>query len=205
MEWALFARGMLIGLTVAAPVGPMAVLCIRRTLAGGRVLGAVSGLGIATGDGLYSSVAAFGLTSISGFLIAQRLWIGLLGGALLCYLGLRTLRSPAAVITGGMVAAPARGYAGAYATMFGLTLTNPPTILLFAAIFAGLGAIEDGAAAVMLVGGVMVGSAAWWLLLAVGAGFLRGRLSHRAMNWVNRISGMTILAFGILALASVAR
>ena len=130
MDASLLLRGLIIGFSIAAPVGPIGVLCIRRTLAQGRAAGLVSGLGAASADALYGCVAGFGLTFVSGLLIAQQSWLKLLGGVFLCYLGVRTLLAqPAerAAAAGGM------GLAGAYGSTFLLTLTNPTTILSFAA------------------------------------------------------------------------
>jgi threonine/homoserine/homoserine lactone efflux protein len=196
-------RGLAIGLSIAAPVGPIGVLCIRRTLAEGRASGLVSGLGAATADGIYGCVAGFGLTFVSSVLIGQQAWIRLIGGAFLCYLGVRTLLARPA----GQ-AAPARGggLAGAYASTFFLTLTNPMTILSFAAIFAGLGLATGGGSygsAGILVLGVFLGSALWWLILSGGVSVLRTRFGPRAMQWVNRISGLVITGFGLFALLSL--
>ncbi|MDQ2997189.1 MAG: LysE family transporter [Chloroflexota bacterium] len=204
MDTSLLLKGLLIGFSIAAPVGPIGVLCIRRTLAQGRVAGLVSGLGAAPADALYGCIAGFGLTFISGLLISQQSWIKLLGGAFLCYLGIRTLLAqPAehAAAAGGM------GLAGAYTSTFILTLTNPTTILSFVAVFAGLGLASMGGnyvTAAVLVLGVFVGSALWWLLLSGGVGLFRARFDTRAMCWVNRISGGVITAFCLLALVSLA-
>jgi threonine/homoserine/homoserine lactone efflux protein len=174
----------------------MWVLCFRRTVAYGALTGFVSGMGIAVADGLYGAVAAFGLTAISGFLLAHRFWIGLVGGVFLVYLGVKTLLSgPAA---DGETARPA-GLAQAFASTLGLTLANPPTILAFAAIFAGLGlaASADYAAAALVTLAVFLGSAAWWVVLAAGAGALRGQLGPRRLRAINVVSGVTILAFAL--------
>lgn len=196
-------RGLLIGFSIAAPVGPIGVLCIRRTLADGRVNGLVSGLGAATADAFYGSVAGFGLTFISGFLIGQRLWLHLIGGVFLCYLGVRTfLARPAERAT---AAGTGKGLAGAYASTLFLTLTNPATIFSFAAIFAGLGVASTGGnylLAGVLVLGVFLGSACWWLILSSGVSLLRSKFGPRQLRWVNRISGSIMLAFGVLALLS---
>jgi threonine/homoserine/homoserine lactone efflux protein len=196
-------KGLLIGFSIAAPVGPIGVLCIRRTLAEGRAFGLVSGLGAATADAVYGCIAGFGLTFAADFLVGQQHWLRLAGGAFLCWLGLRTLRTkqPNEAAT-----APGRGLLGAYASTFFLTITNPVTILSFAAIFAGLGLADSGgdyASAAVLVAGVFAGSAAWWLLLSGGVGLFRERINQRALQWINRISGAMIVAFGILALASL--
>ncbi len=135
MELSLFLKGLLIGFSIAAPVGPIGVLCIRRTLASGRTIGLLSGLGAATADALYGSLAAFGLTAISGFLVRQQGLLRLLGGAFLCYLGLRAILTRPA--NAASLNSPA-SHVNAYSSTFFLTLTNPLTILSFAAIFAGL-------------------------------------------------------------------
>ena len=203
MPIGFFLRGLIIGFSIAAPVGPIGVLCIRRTLAEGRISGLVSGLGAATADAIYGSVAGFGLTFISNILIGQQLWIRLIGGLFLCTLGLKTFFAhPAkqgAPIEG-------RGLTAAYASTFVLTLTNPLTILSFAAIFAGLGmASAEGnyLSAGVLVLGVFMGSALWWLMLSCGVGLFRERLSTTGLRWANRISGAIILGFGVMALLSL--
>ncbi len=193
---------MVIGLSIAAPVGPIGVLCIRRTLTEGRVVGLMSGLGAATADAFYGGVAGFGLTFIADVLIGQALWLRLAGGTFLICLGLKTLLArPAeqAAAVGGS------GLVGAYGSTFLLTLTNPMTILSFAGIMAGLGigsTARDHGSAGAIVLGVFLGSALWWLILSGSVGVFRARFNTRALVWVNRLSGLVILAFGVLALAS---
>jgi threonine/homoserine/homoserine lactone efflux protein len=203
LDFNYLLKGILIGFSIAAPVGPIGVLCIRRTLADGRAAGLLSGLGAATADALYGCVAGFGMTLISSFLVNQQNWIRLVGGAFLCYLGVKTLltkpaQEPAEVKKKGLL--------GSFISTFFLTVTNPITILSFAAIFAGLGlASSDNnfSSAGFLVLGVFCGSAAWWLLLSGVVGLFREKFGHKAMQWVNRISGMIILGFGIFALVSL--
>ncbi|HEX5679515.1 MAG TPA: LysE family transporter, partial [Desulfobacterales bacterium] len=137
MDLPLFLRGLVIGFSIAAPVGPIGILCIRRTLAEGRASGFLSGLGAATADALYGCVAGFGLTVVSAFLVDQRAWIQLVGGVFLLALGVRTLRSKPA--ERAAQAAAGRGLAGSYLSTLLLTLTNPMTIISFAGIFAALG------------------------------------------------------------------
>jgi threonine/homoserine/homoserine lactone efflux protein len=200
MNLLFFLKGLALGFSIAAPVGPIGVLCIRRTLAQGRVSGLVSGLGAATADAIYGCIAAFGLTYISNFLVRQQGLLRLIGGVFLCYLGLKNLLAkPAAQ------AAPVKGIglAGAYASTFFLTLTNPVTIISFTALFAGLGLAGAGQAyapAGGLVFGVFIGSASWWLILSSAVGLFREKFGLRAMQWVNRISGAIILAFGLVTL-----
>lgn len=200
MDVSLLLRGLAVGFSIAAPVGPIGVLCIRRTLADGRAAGLVSGLGAATADAIYGSIAGFGLTFVSGFLLSQTGWLRLVGGAFLLYLGIRTLLSRPAERP---AAASGTGLARAYASTFLLTLTNPATILSFVAVFAGLGLASAGgdyAAATLLVLGVFSGSALWWLLLSGGVSLFRARFDPRAMRWVNRLSGVVIATFGLAAL-----
>ncbi len=211
----LFFKGLILGFSIAAPVGPIGVLCIRRTLAEGRAVRFVSGLGAATADGFYGAVAAFGLTLISNFLLGQTLWLRLIGGGFLIYLGIATfIAKPAeaarteAVTKARLWDGPAARLVGAYLSMVGLTLTNPATILSFAVIFAGvIGAPASTgagpASAGVLVAGVFGGSALWWLTLSVGVGLLRSRFNAGVMVWVNRLSGGIIAGFGAAVLVSL--
>lgn len=201
----MFWQGLLIGFSIAAPVGPIGALCIRRTLADGRAAGLATGLGAASADAVFGSIAAFGLAFISGFMISQQTWIRLIGGLFLCYLGLRTLLARP---SGMAAAAGGNGLFGAYASTFFLTLTNPASIVMFSAVFAGLGLASgsgDFITAAMLVLGVFMGSAFWWLLLSGGVNLLRSRFDVRALMWVNRISGIIIVGFGLFALVSLTR
>ena len=205
-----FVRGMALGLAIAAPVGPIGVLCIRRTLALGRRIGILSGLGAATADMLYGAVAAFGLTAISSLLLGLSLWIRLVGAVFLVYLGVRTaLARPAKnELTAADDGAPQRatGALAAYTSTLGLTLTNPATILSFAAVFAGVGLVgarADVLSAGATVVGVFCGSALWWLILSSVVGALRRRISVRVMRWVNVLSGATLLIFAALTLLSL--
>jgi threonine/homoserine/homoserine lactone efflux protein len=200
---AFLAKGLAIGFCIAAPVGPIGVLCIRRSLAEGMAAGLATGLGAATADAAYGAVAAFGLTAISEFLVGQKFWLSLIGGIFLCYLGVRTFFSrPAerAANVGGS------GLPGAYVSTLFLTLTNPMTILSFVAVFAGIGfgTGKSYANASVLVLGVFVGSAAWWLILSSGVGLLRPRVNATWMRAVNQVSGAIICGFGIYVLARIA-
>ena len=200
----LFLKGLAFGFLLAATVGPMWVLCLRRTLAFGPLAGIASGMGIALADGLYGAVAAFGLTAISGFLLGHSFWIGLAGAVFLIYLGIRTLAAPPVQAKG---ATEQKSLTASFFSTLGLTLTNPPTILAFAAIFAGLGLASsaDYAAAGLIVAGVFLGSAAWWLILAGTAARLRGRMGPRLMRGINRVSGVSILGFAGWQIAALFR
>jgi threonine/homoserine/homoserine lactone efflux protein len=193
-------KGLAFGFVLAASVGPMWVLCLRRTMARGALAGLASGMGIAVADGLYGAVAAFGLTAISGVLLGYRFWIGLAGAAFLVYLGTKILLAPPREARGEP---PGGGLAGAFFSTLGLTLANPPTILAFAAIFAGLGlaANDDYGAAALVVLGVFLGSAAWWVILATGVASLRGRAGPRLARAINAVSGACILGFAAWQIA----
>jgi len=174
MDFSFFVRGLLIGLSIAATVGPMSILCIQRTLNKGQLYGFVSGLGIATADGVYGSIAAFGLTIITNFLIHEQIWIRLVGGLFLMYLGVKTILSKpperAAAVNMKTIS-----YLGAYASTFLLTLTNPLTILSFAAIFAGIGVgstSKNFLSATVVVLGVFAGSTLWWIIITSGINLL---------------------------------
>ena len=203
MEASFFVRGLLIGLSIAATVGPMSVLCMQRTVYKGQLYGLVSGLGIATADAVYGGIAAFGVALIANFLVSQQLWIRLIGGVFLLYLGIKTLLTRPAERA---ASASANGFIGAYVSTFLLTLTNPLTILSFAAIFAGIGvggASKSYVSATIVVAGVFIGSTLWWCILTGGISLLRGKFTARWLLWINRISGAIIALFGIAALLSL--
>ncbi len=203
MPISLFLRGLIFGFSIAAPVGPIGVLCIRRSLAEGWRIGVVTGLGAATADAIYGSIAAFGLTLVADFLVDQSVWLKLLGGLFLCYLGVKTWLAKPAMEASEV---KSKGLAKAYASTVFLTLTNPPTILIFAAVFAGLGLATNGSdylSAIALVVGVFCGSAFWWLTLSSSVILLRSHFNSQRLQWLNRISGLVLLVFGIIALSSI--
>jgi threonine/homoserine/homoserine lactone efflux protein len=203
----LWFKGMIIGFAIAAPVGPIGLLCIQRTLTRGRWSGVLSGLGAASADALYGGIAGFGLASLAGLLLAWQTELQIVGGLFLLYLGWRTGQTPPAAEQAQ--ALPTRaGLAGDYLSTLALTATNPVTILAFLGIFTGLGLAAEGqdfAAAGLLVLGVFAGSLLWWLLLASGVGLLRGRLTRSALHGINRASGLLIASFGGWALLSVVK
>jgi threonine/homoserine/homoserine lactone efflux protein len=201
----VLVRGAALGFSIAAPVGPIGVLCIRRTLAGGRDAGVLSGLGAATADAIYAAVAAFGLTCISSALTKHQLWLRAVGGLFLLYLGARIFIAkppPEARVD------REDGLLGAYLSTLFLTLTNPVTVLFFAAVFSGLALVADQggyARAALLVLGVFLGSGCWWVILAAVVGASRSRFSLAGLRWANRVAGMVILGFGAAALLSLGR
>lgn len=198
-------EGFILGFSIAAAVGPISLLVIRRTLAEGRTIGMVSGLGVATADGLYGAVAAFGLTAITDVLVAWRQALALVGGAFLLWVAWRTLRSlpapdPSTAPTGDE--ARSRGLAGAYLSTLALTLTNPLTIVSFAALFVGLGVTgDDAVSAAALTLGVFAGSVTWWVVLTSLVARLRSRITARGLRWVNIVSGLAIGTFAVVAIA----
>jgi threonine/homoserine/homoserine lactone efflux protein len=195
-------RGFVLGLTIAAAVGPISLLVIRRTLAEGQRVGLVSGLGVATADATYGVIAAFGLSAVTEILVNARQVLGLVGGIFLLWLAWQTIRStPTEAAT---VTPPRRGYAGAYFSILGLTLANPMTILSFAALFASLG-VTSGATgdAALVVLGVLLGSTTWWIVLTTAVATLRGRITPLWLHRVNVVSGAIIGAFAVVAIVSV--
>jgi threonine/homoserine/homoserine lactone efflux protein len=200
MQTSFLLRGLIIGFSIAAPVGPISVLCIRRTLTDGWRAGLLSGLGAATADAVYGCVAGFGLAFVSSALITQHMWLRLAGGLFLCFLGARTFVSkPVEHVT----SPTGHGLAEAYFSTLFLTITNPMTIMLFAGIFVGVGlagASANFVSAGALVSGVFIGSALWWLVLTATVGLFQRKFSTYRLQLVNRISGAIVSAFGLLAL-----
>lgn len=199
---ALFLKSLIIGFAIAAPVGPIGVLCIQRSLRDGFKVGLMTGMGATLVDGVYGLVAGLGLTAVSSLLVAQQFWIQLIGGLFLIYLGIKILlTAPRKQVTAGN---SDRSPWHACATTFFLTLTNPMTILSFIAVFAGLGLGSTSiyyTHAVLLVVGITIGSACWWLLLSGGVAFiLHHRVGPKGLRVINALSGIIMLVFGIFAL-----
>lgn len=193
-------RGLVLGFSIAAPVGPIGILCIRHTLARGFKSGLVSGLGAASADAFYGTIAAAGLSLVADFLARQQVWLGLLGGGFLVYLGIKTFRtqpSPDDKIT-------EKGSAGGdYFSTLLLTLSNPMTIFMFAAIFGGMSVKTGGVYrynAFLLVFGVFMGSALWWVTLSAAVSMLRERVDAGLMVWINHLAGAVIAGFGLFVL-----
>ncbi|MCO7124589.1 LysE family transporter [Sporolactobacillus shoreicorticis] len=202
MDSSILFKGILLGFAIAAPVGPIGVLCIRRTLAFGRLHGLLSGIGAASADAIYGAIAAFGLTVISHFLLDQQIWLHALGGSFLCFLGVQTWRAKVADKPANL--AGSRQLFSAYTTTLVLTLTNPMTILSFISIFAGIGITSSEVrSSLFLVFGVFCGSAAWWLLLSVCVGHFREKMNKKMLVWVNRLSAGIIFSFGMVSLWQV--
>jgi threonine/homoserine/homoserine lactone efflux protein len=194
-EATLFAQSLLIGASIAAPVGPIGLLVIQRTLQRGALVGLATGLGAAVADALYGAVGAFGVSWVIDALVGARVPLALGGGAFLLWLAWRTWRTAPATR-----AAPAAGGAGllpCFAGTFALTLSNPATIFSFIAVFGTLGARLAGGSPWTMIAGVLIGSALWWLLLSAAVGRLRTRFDARVQAWVNRISALLLAGFAL--------
>lgn len=203
MQVHLLIQGIIIGIVVAVPVGPLGLLCINRALSLGALCGLCSGLGVATADALAAGIAALGISLVSTFLVDHQIFLRLVGGVFLCVIGIKIY-----MMKPSTKAAPktVNGLLGAYATTLLLTISNPVTFLSFVAIYAGWG-VESlrghyvGAAVLML--GVFTGSAFWWFALFVGLTTFRDRFNLRILGWVHRVSGAIIAGFGVVVLLSL--
>jgi threonine/homoserine/homoserine lactone efflux protein len=191
-------RGLILGFTIAAAVGPITLLVIRRTIEHGHLYGFVSGVGVAAADASYAGIAAFGLTAITSLLLSAHTALGVVGGAVIAIVGARTMLARAA---GAPVDTPRPGLLGGLASIYGLTMTNPLTIVLYAGVFAaiGLAAGSGFLDAAVLTLAVLIGSTLWWVVLTSVVAFARDRLSPLVLTWVNRVSGAALVVFGIAA------
>src|ERR1039458_8977683 len=191
MEPIFFLKGLIIGFGMAVPVGPVGILCIRKTLVGGHLRGLIIGLGAATADSLFGSIAAFGLSFVSDVIASQHFWLRLVGGGILLFLGIRTFRAKR---KDPVVPYENKGMLGSYLSAFLLVLTNPVTIFAFIAVFAafGLGHKLFIVSACILVLGVFTGSSLWFLILSYVATIFKKKLDSEGLRWVNRIAGVLI-------------
>ena len=211
----LFLKGLIVGFCLAAPVGPIAALCVQRTISKRLLSGLVSGLGAAVADAVYGAVAAFGATMISEFLISERSWMQRLGGVILIFMGLRLfLAKPVGgeeeevrlgdrVEPGADRKVDGKGLMGDFLSTLFLTLTNPMTFVAFAAVFTtmGIGAVRGHPILTTeLVGGVLLGSALWWLILCAGAHALRRHCDYRKLTVINRGTGVFVIGVGVVYL-----
>ncbi|WP_028596208.1 LysE family translocator [Paenibacillus assamensis] len=187
--------GIIIGISIAAPVGPIGILCIRKTLAHGRAYGLAAGLGAAVADALYGCIAAFGFTIVTRFLVSYSNWIHLIGALFLLYLAYSTFRAP---VRDQMENEPYKlGVMKIFGTTLLLTLTNPLTIISFIGIFAGMNITSSSESSFMLVLGVFAGSAFWWLALCSVVSLFKRTISVKSMKWINALSGLILLSFGM--------
>jgi threonine/homoserine/homoserine lactone efflux protein len=196
-----FVKGLIVGFCLAAPVGPIAAICVQRTISKRLISGVLSGMGAAVADAVYGAVAAFGATIISEFIIAERNWLQRIGGGILILLGLRLLFFTK--LEERKNGATNRGLFGDFFSTFVLTLTNPMTFVAFAAIFTtmGIGAVRGHSILTAeLVGGVFAGSALWWLILSGASFLLRHHFDFRKLAAINKATGVFVIAVGVLYL-----
>jgi threonine/homoserine/homoserine lactone efflux protein len=201
--FSLALRGFALGFAIAASPGPIFFLCVKRTLVAGRLAGLFSGFGVATADGFYATIAVFGVTALTTAFVAGRRPLSVVGGVVLVVLGATILMGRGREAT-GTPSSSGRGLAWAYASTLGLTITNPATIVSFAALAATLGLGTRGSLVrpVLVVVGVLLGSAAWWCVLVIGASVLRTRLTPQVVRGISAFSGLAIAVLGILAVLS---
>ena len=202
MELVFFLKGLIIGFAMAVPIGPVGIMCIRKTLSEGHSRGMIIGLGAATADSLFGSIAAFGLTFVSDMIASQYFWLRLVGGGLLIFLGIRTFRARR---EDAAIPLENNGLLGSYISAFLLALTNPVTIFAFVAVFAafGVGQRLGIVSACILVIGVFAGSFLWFLTLSYVATLFRKKLDSGGIRWVNRIAGILIILSGVAAFVSL--
>ncbi len=194
----LLIRGALAGLAISAPVGPVNVLCVKRTLAKGRMAGIISGLGAATADTVYGAIAGYSISFIIALLLREEFWIRLIGGILLIGIGFAYyFKRPKSLDEERQEQA-----GSAYVSTFLLCLTNPTVILSFLAVLAGLGmgGLKQRSLTLIVILGIFCGAMLWWTILALVAGQFRGRITDSAMVWMNRIAGIAIGGFGVVTL-----
>jgi threonine/homoserine/homoserine lactone efflux protein len=197
MDFSFFVKGFIIGFAIAAPVGPIGLLCIQRTIHYGRNSGLLTGLGASTADLCYSSIIAFGLTIVSGFLIQEQFWLKLIGGVFLLYLGIKIFKSKP---SGDNEETDHKGLLSDYISTIFLTLINPITIFSFIAVFTGLGFVSsrgDVTSAILMVIGVFLGSVLWWFALSEGVSLFRLKFNAKSLRIVNYISGAIIITFSL--------
>ena len=198
----LLLQSILAGIAVAAPVGPMSLLCMQRTLHAGLAQGLAFGAGIAAADGSYAALGAFGLSALTSLLLAGGQWLRIGGALVLLYFAVRILRARPEPAVRKKFAGPLwRGFASAYL----LTLANPPTILFFAGLFASLAPLSRLSQATLFAGGVFTGSLLWWVVLTGVLAVTASKLSPSALRWINRASALALIGFALYALSSISR
>ena len=204
----LIASGVAMGLVAAVPIGPVNLICIRRTFAFGPVNGFVSGLGAALGDGVFAAIMGFGLTWVAHLIQGYEMIIELIGGALMVWFGWRTFIAPPMIRTLEEREDGATNLVRAMASSFALTVTNPATLLFFTGMFAGLGGLAGGTGsysdAVFVVAGVVLGSTGWWLALTMVIGLFHAKIDEKAMKRINRGSGLLVMICGLVVLVHLA-
>ena len=196
MDYGLFIQGMIVGFTIAVPVGPISLVCIHRTVAGGRLHGIFSGLGVATSDSFYAAVAFLGMTAVSGLIIGNQTVFRLVAGIALVLVGIQVFRSVPAAVSDDP---DPNSYFKDYLSLLAIAAANPLTIIFFITILPGFGVAAHGTtliAAVPFVAGVFLGSTVWWIILCGSLGSVRSRFSTGNLQRINQVSGILITFFG---------
>ena len=196
MDPSYFIQGIVIGLTLAVPVGPISLLCIQRTIADGRLYGIISGLGVATADSFYAAITVLGLTVISGLIIAEQSLFRILAGIILILIGIRVFMSVPEDVS---AKSEHETYLKDYLSMVAIAIANPLTLVFFLVILPGFGVVIHGSAflpAAEFVAGVFFGSTVWWIILCGSVGSVRSRISVKNLGLINRVSGLLISCFG---------
>ncbi|MHC4942013.1 MAG: LysE family translocator [Planctomycetota bacterium] len=196
----IFVKGLIVGLVIAAPLGPVGLLCVQRSLANGYTSGIIAGLGAATADAFCGIIAVFGLAALAGFLAMHHVYSSTLGGVILFLFGLKVVFDPPKKKEG---IPSIQDNLGGYSTSFFLTFTNPITLIALTAIFAWLGLEKESnnyMNAITLVAGIFFGSIFWWILLSSGATYFKSRISTVKLHWTNRILGLLLVFLGVFCL-----
>ena len=204
MEVILVLKGIIVGISVSAPLGPLGILCIQRTMNKGFLYGFVSGLGAVFADILYASVAGFGISIIADFLKAHEFAIRVVGGIFILVVGVMIFRSnPVKQIR--QQNAQKKGYVSDFVSSFFITVTNPLTIIVFGAVFAGLGLDQSSTFGMIMytLSGIFTGAILWWFSLNIGVNIFRKRIRLRNLYWINKVSGVLVAAFGIAIFVSI--
>jgi threonine/homoserine/homoserine lactone efflux protein len=196
VELSFFIQGIVIGLTLAVPIGPISLLCIQRTIADGRLHGVISGLGVSTADSFYAAITVLGLTAISSLIVTYQYLFRSLAGVILVLIGIRVFML---VPAGVSEKSEHETYFKDYLSMVVIAIANPMTLIFFLVILPGFGVIIQESAflpATGFVAGVFFGSAIWWIILCGSIGSVRSRISVKNLGLINRISGVLISCFG---------
>jgi len=202
MEFMHLLKGLIVGFILPIPIGPVGILCIRRTMAYGRIHGFLTGLSAAISDMTYSAVAAFGITFVSNFIAGHQEAIHLFGGVVLLAVGLHTFRPR---LINEAVAKKVTAPVITFISTFLVTFTNPMAVVGYAVVFAGIGVndlVHNRIAAALLVAGVFLGSLAWFTLLTFLSRALRVKITGRGLDLVNKVAGTFLMLFGVVALWS---
>jgi len=193
-------KGIVVGLSASIPLGPIGVLCIQRTLNKGRKSGFISGLGAAAADGFYAIVAGFSISIIIDSLVEYQLYLRILGGIVLLFLGYKLMTTNPGVQLRKQLRKKRTGLFGDFISIFALTISNPITIFVFAAVFAGFGIVDKNSnfvSVVVLILGILLGATSWWFTLSSVVSIFRHKFKLRRMLVINRVAGVLVIIFGL--------